>query len=131
MLKSINQYKFKQNTTREDLIKAGFRNGGWQTEFKEPKVSYNTYLVDEMKLNIEIETDTMKFDCYDNVLILDEDFCQPYGAFYMDKEFDYLNKVIKKYNMVMDEFVKKGVFTKVERNKVLKWINLVKKFLKR
>jgi hypothetical protein len=32
MLKSINQYKLKPNITKEDLIKAGFKEGGWQSK---------------------------------------------------------------------------------------------------
>jgi len=111
MLKSIKQYKLKQNINKEDLVNAGFKNGGWQSQFKDPKVSYSIELInDEIELHIEIETNTMKFDCFDNVLVLDEDFGQPYGTFYGDKEFEYLNRVIEKYNIVMDKFVDKGVF---------------------
>jgi hypothetical protein len=127
MLKSINQYKLKPNITKEDLIKAGFKEGGWQSKFKKPKVYYFAYLTDDISLNIEIETDTMKFNCIDNVFVLDEAFCQAYSAFYADNEFDYLNKVIKKYNIVMDRFVEKGIFKKVERNKILRWIDWLKK----
>jgi len=115
MLSSIKQYKLKPNITKEDLLKAGFKNGGWQSQFKEPKVSYSTELVnDEIELHIEIETDTMKFDCYDNVLILDEDFGQPYGAFYGNSQSSYLSKVIDKYNTAMDNFIEKGIFEYVQ-----------------
>lgn len=106
----IKQYKLKPNITKEDLLNAGFKLGGWQSKFTEPKVNYGIELInDEINLFIEIETNTMKFDCYDNILILDEDFGQPYGAFYGDNEFDYLNKVIEKYNFIMDSFVEKGI----------------------
>lgn len=110
----IKQYKLKPNVTKEDLLKAGFKNNGWQSQFKEPKVSYSTELInDEIALNIEIETDTIKFDCYDNILILDKNFGQPYGAFYGNSEFEYLNRVIKNDNIKMEKLVKKGIFEEV------------------
>lgn len=108
---SIKQYKLKPNTTRENLLNAGFKDGGWQMQFCNPKVSYTTTLIDSIELHIEIITyPPIDFDCINNVLILDEDFCQPYSPFYGDIEFEYLNKVIHRYNEVMDRFVKKGIF---------------------
>jgi hypothetical protein len=110
MLSSIKQYKLNSKTTKEDLLKAGFQNGGFLKRFKHPKVNYSISLVDDIELLIEIETNTMKFDWLDNLVILDGSFCQPYYPFYKDKKFNFLNKVIKEYHAVMDQFVEKGVF---------------------
>lgn len=109
MLPSIKQYKLKPNITREDLLKAGFSEFKAGIILNKPVACYSTTIIDEIELYIEIEIDTMKFDCYDNVLILDADFCQPYTPFYGDSEFNYLNKVIEKYNIKMDNLVSKGV----------------------
>jgi hypothetical protein len=109
MLPTIKQYKLKPDITKEDLLNAGFKEGGWQKEFNDPKVNYYIPLIDEISLHIEIETNTMQFDSIDNVLILDEDFGQPYGAFYRDIEFEYLNKAIDKYNIIMDGLIEKGI----------------------
>lgn len=111
MLKEIKQYKLKPNITKEDLIKAGFKEGGWQKQFKEPKVSYYTKLIDSIGLYIEMETNPIQFNCFNNVLVLDEEFCQPYIPFYnSDYIFNFLSKVIKKYNYEMDILVAKGIF---------------------
>jgi len=113
MLPSIKQYKLRPDTTKEDLLKAGFKEGGWQTQFKNPKVNYTEKLIDSINLHIEIEIDSViHFDCFDNVLVLDDDYCQPYSPFYTYEPIKnrYLNLVVKRYNMVMDEFIKKGVF---------------------
>lgn len=110
---SIKQYKLKPNVTKKDLFKAGFKEGGWQKKFKDPKVSYYAILVDEIELHIEIETDTMEFNCIDNVLVLDADFCQPYTPFYGESKSKYLNDVIRNYNIIMDNLVHKDILEEI------------------
>ena len=112
----INHYKLKPNITREDLISYGLKEGGnWVLpEADLFKTGYFQYRYLEYSITIAINSSTMKFDDCDNVLILDEDFGQPYSPFYKYygknvANFEYLENVIKKYNEWMDslEFLEK------------------------
>jgi len=110
MLNSIKRYQLKSDITKEKLIEVGFKNSDWQEKFKKPMVNYFANLIDDIELHIEIKTDLMEFDDFENVLVLDSNFGQPYTPFYNAKiSFEFLDKVIENYNMQMDKLVDKGI----------------------
>ena len=105
MLNNIKRYQLKSNITKEKLIEAGFNK---DNNFQ--KFNYFRNLIDDIELHIEIETNSIEFDDFDNVLVLDSSFGQPYTPFYTAEiNFEYLDKVIHNYNMQMDKLVDKGV----------------------
>lgn len=104
-----NNYKIKDNITADDLDKLGFRKGSWQNQYKDREcVSKCKKLYDSIELNLTIRINPIEFDDFEDVLILDEDFCQAFTPFYGDnykKEIDgdaFLGKVIDRYNQAMD-----------------------------
>ena len=109
----IKKYDLNDNLTIKKLKKNNFKEGGFIKEIPSPKYYYNRYLIDDIELHIEIvinSDNSFTFDDFDNVLVLDENFCQPYFPFYENKKgFPFLNKVIIEYNNAMDELVKKGI----------------------
>lgn len=108
----IKRYKLKDNVTKEDLIALRFREGGsWIKKdvelflcrcFECGKYDF------EYSINIGFSSDINDWNDFDNVLVLDEDFCQPYTPFYGDNygeditNFPVLEMVISNYNKFMD-----------------------------
>ena len=114
----IKRFKLKEGRpTQEDLEKYGFREGGtwiikdakWFCDKfirKEDKDHYQDY---EISFNMAFQEDRSKFNDFDNVLVLDEEYGQPYTHFY-----GYLNGettifpirawVISEYNEWMSSF---------------------------
>ena len=113
MLKSINRYELGNNVTIDMLSRAGFHSDyGWMKEIEKPKMTYFKMLDGDIELWIEIsvkEESNIEFDDEKNVAIIDDDFGQYYYGFYNDVSTPYINKVIEKYNKVMDGFVEKGI----------------------
>ncbi len=110
----INTYKLKNGVSKEDLSKLGFREGSWHSLYEGTDcMSKFINLYDSIELHITIKTNPIKFDDFEDTLVLDDDFCQPYTPFYGDnykkdvKDFSFLEKVIDRYNQVMDS---QGVF---------------------
>lgn len=130
MKPKIKKYELNDNVTIKKLEKNNFNKGGFMKKIKSPKYYYNKYLVDDIELHIEIGINpdkTLSFDDYDNIIVLDDNFCQPYYPFYEEKKgFKFLNKVILEYNNTMDEFVKNGIF----KEKILEKENDTKKLIK-
>ena len=100
-------YKLKDSITVDDLLNAGFKDGYWN--YKDGDcVSRSIQLMDSIELELFVKTNPMNFDDFENVIIMDSAFGQPYTPFYGDnyKEYieggSYLTEVIKKYNEVMD-----------------------------
>lgn len=107
-------YKLKYIPTEEQLIKAGARHGGsWIDEksalyiskfFELPEYNF------EFSIDICFKEDISDWNDFDNVLVLDDDFGQPYTPFYMDNykkeisDFPCLEYCIEKYNEFMDSF---------------------------
>lgn len=64
-------------------------------------------LVDSITVNIGFPDDLSKWNDFDYILILDEDFGQPYGPFYhylngeLKEPFPFLEKVVQKYNKTL------------------------------
>lgn len=113
-----NSYRLKDEITRERLIELGFKDGSWLTEDKNTEcVSKSIMLGNDIELNLVIKTNPMEFDDYEDVLVLDGDFCQPYTPFYGDsykkniKDNAFLMNVVKRYN---EEMNKLGIFEIIE-----------------
>ena len=70
-------------------------------------------LVDDIELDIYVQTVPIQFNDFENIEVMDFAFGQPYTPFYGDNykkyinDFPYLQKVIKRYNKVMDNL---GIF---------------------
>lgn len=115
----INTYKLKEGITKEDLDKLGWREGSWQRQYKDVEcISKFIPLNKDIEMSIVIKTNPIEFDDYDDILVLDDMFCQPYTPFYDEdnyKEdvtnFPFLEKVINKYNQAMEL---QGIFEVVE-----------------
>ena len=109
-----NHYKLNENVTVEKLKEAGFKEGGWMSNIKGPKLAYMRPLIDEIELNIEINTDTLEFDENENIFIFDDTFGQAYFPFYNeDTTIEFAVKVKRDYNKRMDALAEEGIFTKV------------------
>ena len=109
----IRRFRLKENITADDIRKAvGLREGGsWIQEDCKQFLCVN--LVDSMELNIGFPDDLSQWNDWDHILVLDDDFCQPYTPFYTYwndvKENgratrtypDFLRNVIDRYNEEM------------------------------
>lgn len=113
----IKRFKLKEGRpTQEDLEKYHFREGGsWIIKDAKWFVSkiirkedkrYQDY---EDSFNLAFKEDLNDFNDFDNILVLDEEFCQPYTPFYayLDgkaEPFPFLVWVISEYNEWMSCF---------------------------
>lgn len=113
----IKRFKLKEGRpTQEDLDRYGFRSGGsWIDKGADIFVSYMWRKPDpryqdwEISFNMCIKKDRSDFNDFDNILVLDEEFCQPYTPFYefMDKKtepFPFLAEVVSAYNEWISQF---------------------------
>ena len=128
-MEKIKRYKLKSNMTKEQLISLGFHEGGtWVHKNAELVLSKYIHITNEVEyttkkgkrkkrkylseFNIGIAfTDNINdWNDFDNVLVLDEDWCQPYYPFYhlrSDKLKDneipkVLPLLVAEYNEYMD-----------------------------
>lgn len=108
----IERYKLRDGVTREELLENGFKEGGTWIN-KDAKLFLSRDFEDkkagiEFSINIAFGSDISDWNDFDNVLVLDEDFCQPYTPFYGDdygkeiKNFPTLESVIQIYNEFMN-----------------------------
>lgn len=110
-------YKLKYIPTKEQLIKLGARPGGsWIS--KDSELYFSTLhkfpkSCGDFSINIcfpYFEKDLAEWDDFNYVLVLDDDFGQPYTPFYGKnykkdiQNFPCLEFVIEKYNEFMDSF---------------------------
>ena len=119
MKQQIKRYILNDNLNENDLKKNGFRLSkyGMTSRTKFPRYYFISSLGNEIELVIEIlisEDGKLMFDDFDNVLVLDDDFCQPYMPFYNESSFPFVNQVVKKYNQVMDDLVSCGILKEKE-----------------
>lgn len=102
-------YKLKYVPTVQQLRDAGFRPGGsWMHEnafmFAERRFAY------ELSVSICFFPDLGVWDDFYNILVLDEEFGQPYTPFYSEnykkdiKGFPVLEYCIRQYNDFLDSF---------------------------
>ena len=111
----VKRYKMKPNITLEDIQafakehakKFGFGGAAiWISEDSEHFLS--TYINDDILLSIGFPKDLQKWDDFDHVMVMDEDFGQPFTPFYkyIDGEIqepeDFVMHTVDKYNAVMD-----------------------------
>lgn len=109
----IKRYKLKNDITKDELLSYGFKLGGsWINKDADIFISKNFYFKKsdfEFSINIALDSNTLDFDDFDNVLVIDEDFGQPYTPFYdyFDEnvsDFKVLEYVINCYNTTMDGY---------------------------
>lgn len=116
----VKRFKLKDNVTRDDLFSLGFKPGGsWVKEDAElflNKCFYHKKTDFEYSICIAFGPNINDWNDFDNVLILDEDFCQPYTPFYGNndgkdiEDFPTLENVISKYNDFMNGL---GIFEEI------------------
>lgn len=117
----IKKYVLNETVTEEVLKSCGFKykNDGSVLGINTPLYYFFKYLIDDIELHIEISINqdkTLSFDDFDNVLLLDDDFCQPYHPFYKEEvDTPFINEVIQKYNEAMDELVNEGILKEVTK----------------
>ena len=101
----INRYTLKPNITESDLLSRGFNKGGsWIYDGCE--IYRFIPLNDSIELNIGFDG-SKEWNDIDNILVLDDDFGQPYTPFYRYydediNDYEFLENVVKRYNEVMD-----------------------------
>ena len=118
----IKRFALKSGITMDDILKnKKVQDGGSYVQEDCKKILFLP-LVESIELNIGFPEDLSEWNDYDYVLVLDEDFCQPYTPFYhywdcSEKGEDYgyvfqfLNNVINRYNETMEsmEFLEEVV----------------------
>ena len=110
-------YKLTYIPTTEQLIKLGARPGvTWINQYSEWYISFRGAFPDssgDFSICIgfpNFEESLVEWDDFNYVLVLDDDFGQPYTPFYGKnykkdvQDFPYLEFVIEKYNEFMDGF---------------------------
>ena len=104
-MKIINEYKIKNGVTAEDIKKElrekHLRISVGHCSYIHPDGVFSTgkCLADEISVNICFPKNLSTWDSYDHVIVLDEDFGQPYTPFYdlEEKAEKYPNKPINRY----------------------------------
>ena len=113
MREIIKKYELSEDVSIYKLEKSGFKRKEPTEEDQMLRYSLKKPLLEDINLYLEIQVTGDKrfiFDDQKTVELIDEDFGQPYGSFYNeDKDFPFLNDLIKKYNNTMDELVEKGI----------------------
>ena len=111
----VNRYELEENVTIETLKEAGFR------EIKSGNriiLSYYRELIKDIDLFIEFDItnpNIITFDVDKNISVID-DICGQYlNAFYDNVDNDYINRVVRRYNEVMNSLVNKGIFKVKEK----------------
>ena len=108
----IKRYSIKKEVVVDDIIAAGGKEGGtWinkESKFLLSKYCYYKPTDFEFSINIAFKQDIKDWDDFENVLVLDEDFCQPYTPFYGKNfgadifNFPTLEYCVEQYNKFMD-----------------------------
>ena len=117
----IKRFKLKDNITKDDLIALKFRNGGsWiknDAELFLSRCFEDEETEFEYSIGIAFSSNINDWNDFDNVLVMDEDFGQPYTPFYGDNygkdidNFPVLEMVIAKYNRFMSSL---GIFEEID-----------------
>ncbi len=106
----INRYKLRYDVTEDDLMKYHLQTGGGFIS-ADTSVFIWKSIGKDISLNIGFPKDLSRWNDFDYVTVLDEDFGQPYVPFY--KYLDgtdaknvspFLRRVIANYNKTMDSF---------------------------
>ena len=121
MREFIKRYEKNEKATVTKLLETGFKqikdiDGAPTTTF-----SYNIELLDEIDLIVEIDI-FEKFDDTRYVQVFDNYGGGLFNPFYdEDRDYPFLNELIKEYNGAMDNLVNEGVLKpkKLEESKKL------------
>lgn len=117
----IKRFKLKDGVTKKQLIALGAETGG--TWIKKDAKLYLCKIFEyrptdfEYSIEIAFSKNINDWNDFDNILILDEDFCQPYTPFYGDNfgkeitNFPSLENVIENYNKWLSSL---GIFDEIE-----------------
>ena len=127
MREIIKKYEISEDISIYKLEKNNFRRIEPTEENNLLRYIYKKSLPEDLCLYVEIKItkdNKFVFDEETTVEIIDESFGQPYGAFYNeDKDFPFLNDIIRKYNETMDSLVEKGILQEKKLKKTKKLIN--------
>lgn len=104
----VNRYRVKDGASIEELMSSGFELGysfvNKNAYCCKHKLFHYKYL--EFSIYASFPKDLTQFDDFDYVLVLDEDFAQPYTPFYNSfgeyTKQEYVVAVIEAYNNFMD-----------------------------
>jgi len=106
---NIKHYKIKSGITLDDIkkeVKAKHiphaDNGTWVHK-DSVYVIWQT-VAEDITVNVAFPADLSQWNDFDFILLLDEDFGQPYTPFYSEKmvEFPFLNKVKTNYSRFLE-----------------------------
>ena len=126
MREKVKNYELSASVDMYKLTKGGFKRVEHSDEATFLQYHFSKELQDEIKLHIDVRINKKMeylFDEQKDIEIFDEAFCHPYSAFYdEDRDFPFLNDLIKEYNETMDGLVEIGVLEpkKIKKNKSLK-----------
>ena len=104
----IKEYRIKSGVTMEEIkdeLRSKYLPWNGQASYIHPDSVHSTFkrLVSTISVNIGFPEDLSTWDSYDHVLVLDEDFVQPYHPFYTSTmPSKFLERVITAYNEFMD-----------------------------
>ena len=105
----VNRYRMKPGVTLDDIkheLQEKHLPISTNTSYIDGWLEFSTFsmLVDEISVNIGFPKDVSKWDDYEHIVVIDEDFLQPYGPFYnIDEDpFIYALNVVGHYNKFMD-----------------------------
>lgn len=117
----IKRFKLRDGVTKDDLLALKFKSGG--TWIKEDAELYKCRIFEykptdfEYSINIAFGNNISEWNDFDNIIIIDEDFLQPYTPFYGDNfgkevnNFPSLENVIQNYNKFMSSL---GIFEEIK-----------------
>lgn len=112
----IKRFKLRDGVTRDELLSLGFRSGGsWIVDKNKENVDiFNCWCFDyrpldfEFSISIAFRKNLEDWNDFDNILVMDEAFLQPYTPFYGDyygkdipKNFKALYKAVEEYNVLL------------------------------
>lgn len=105
----IRRFRIRPDVTWDDIIKAGAEEGGTWIHKESKMYLHKFYCIRrisfEFTIYVALLDDLTKWNDFDNVLVLDDDFGQPYTPFYndwdkgeCDDSFAACYEVVKAYN---------------------------------
>lgn len=130
----VKRYELNTSATISQLKSLGFKEGYWEESTKECYVKENWlskfYSLDakndiEMYLSINLK-DLANWNDFDNIMVIDDTFGQPYGPFYTYRDgrkilfvnqFPVLERIYTRYEKIMDELVDHGILKVVEKDR--------------
>lgn len=106
----IKRFKLREGVNLEVLKKQEWLEPGGTWMQKDSVLCGFKYMAGDITLNIAFPDDLSKWDDFNYVELIDENFGQPYTPFYGDNygkditNFAFLEKIIKIYNEYMSSF---------------------------